>query len=83
MVVRACPRIYEPSARWGESPAAIVVPKEGASLSAQDVIDFCQGKLARYKLPRVVEFTDAIPRNPTGKILKRVLRDSFPGPAPE
>ena len=42
-----------------------------------------QGKLARYKQPRVVEFVDQIPRNPTGKVLKRVLRERFPGPAPE
>jgi len=43
----------------------------------------CQGKLARFKQPRSVEFVDVIPRNPSGKALKRVLREQFPGPAPD
>jgi acyl-CoA synthetase (AMP-forming)/AMP-acid ligase II len=72
-----------PSGKWGESPAAIVVAKPGETPSAPDVIAYCKGKLAGYKIPRVVEFVDEIPRNPTGKILKRILRDQFPGPAPE
>ena len=49
----------------------------------QDVLDWCGGKLARFKQPRSVHFVDEIPRNPSGKILKRVLREEFPGPAPE
>jgi O-succinylbenzoate-CoA ligase len=72
-----------PSQRWGESAAAIVAVKPGESVTAEEVIEFCQGKLARYKIPKVVAFIDVIPRNPTGKILKRLLRDQFPGPAPE
>jgi acyl-CoA synthetase (AMP-forming)/AMP-acid ligase II len=71
------------SDKWGESPAAICAPRPGETVSPEEVISFCRGKLAGYKVPRVVEFTDAIPRNPTGKILKRVLREQFPGPAPE
>jgi O-succinylbenzoate-CoA ligase len=74
--------IGQPSAKWGESPLAIVVRTDD-SLGAQDVLDHCQGKLARFKQPRTVEFVDEIPRNPSGKILKRVLRDQFPGPAAE
>jgi acyl-CoA synthetase (AMP-forming)/AMP-acid ligase II len=81
--VLECAVIGMPSARWGESAAAVVVAKPGASLSADELISFCQGKLARYKIPRVVELVDQIPRNPTGKVLKRVLRERFPGPAPE
>lgn len=73
--------IGQPSARWGESPLAVVV-KADPSLSADDVIAHCQGKLARFKQPAAVEFIDAIPRNPTGKVLKRLLREQFPGPAP-
>jgi acyl-CoA synthetase (AMP-forming)/AMP-acid ligase II len=69
------------SAKWGESPLAIVV-KQDEALSAEDVLAFCKGKLAPFKLPRGVEFVDEIPRNPTGKVLKRVLREQFPGPAP-
>jgi acyl-CoA synthetase (AMP-forming)/AMP-acid ligase II len=65
-----------PSEKWGESPLAIVV-RSDESVTADDVMAWCDGKLARFKLPKAVEFTDAIPRNPTGKILKRVLREQF------
>jgi acyl-CoA synthetase (AMP-forming)/AMP-acid ligase II len=71
-----------PSARWGESPKAIVVRSDN-SLTADEVIDWCDGRLARFKLPRAVHFVDVIPRNPSGKILERLLRDRFPGPAAE
>jgi acyl-CoA synthetase (AMP-forming)/AMP-acid ligase II len=74
--------IGQASAKWGESPLAIVVRTDD-SLSEQDVLDHCQGKLARFKLPRACTFIDVIPRNPTGKVLKRVLREQFPEPARE
>ena len=67
-----------PSQKWGESPLAVVV-KSDESITEQDVLEYCDGKLARFKLPKAVEFTDVIPRNPTGKILKRVLRDQYEG----
>ncbi len=54
-----------------------------AAPTSGEVIDFCHEKLAAYKVPCVVEFVDEIPRNLTGKILKRILREQFPGPAPE
>ena len=53
------------------------------NLQAQAILDYCQGKLARFKQPVAVEFLDEIPRNPSGKVLKRLLREQFPGPAPE
>jgi acyl-CoA synthetase (AMP-forming)/AMP-acid ligase II len=65
-----------PSEKWGESPLAVVV-KADESITAQQVLEYCDGKLARFKLPKLVEFTDVIPRNPTGKVLKRVLRDQY------
>ena len=65
-----------PSEKWGESPLAIVV-KGDEDLTAEDVLAYTDGKLARFKQPKGVEFTDVIPRNPTGKVLKRVLRDQF------
>lgn len=73
--------IGQPSERWGESPFAIVVSKR-AELTAAEVLQHCDGKLARFKLPRGAAFVDSIPRNPSGKVLKRVLREQFPGPAP-
>ena len=69
-----------PSEKWGESPLAVVV-KSDASITAQQVLEYCEGKLARFKLPKLVEFTDVIPRNPTGKVLKRVLREQYEGAA--
>jgi acyl-CoA synthetase (AMP-forming)/AMP-acid ligase II len=73
--------IGQNSARWGESPLAIVV-RTDAALNAAEVIEYCRGKLAGFKQPKGVEFIDEIPRNPSGKILKRVLREQFPSEAP-
>jgi len=53
------------------------VVKSDDDITAQQILEYCDGKLARFKLPRLVEFTDVIPRNPTGKVLKRVLRDEY------
>ena len=64
------------SAKWGESPLAVVVPKD-PTLTAEEVMAWCKGKLAPYKLVKAVEFVTEIPRNPSGKILKRVLREQF------
>jgi len=74
--------IGQPSEHWGKSPIAVVV-KADETLSEADVVRHCDGKLARYKLPKGVAFIDEIPRNPSGKALKRLLREQFPGPAPE
>ncbi len=73
--------IGQESERWGESPLAIVV-KSDAALTETDVLQYCQGKLARFKQPQQVVFVEEIPRNPSGKILKRVLREQFPATAP-
>ena len=53
------------------------------ALTADEILAFCQDKLARFKQPKAVEFTDIIPRNPSGKILKRVLREQYPADAAE
>ena len=73
--------IGQESERWGESPLAIVVKSDDA-LTEADVLNFCQGKLARFKQPQVAVFVDEIPRNPSGKILKRILREELNDPAP-
>ena len=72
--------IGQPSERWGESPFAVVVRKNEV-LEESDVLSFCDGKLARFKLPKGAAFVDVIPRNANGKVLKRDLRTQFPGPA--
>jgi long-chain acyl-CoA synthetase len=67
-----------PSPKWGESIKAIVVREPGhESLSAADVIASAKANLAGYKCPTSVDFVDVLPRNPSGKILKRVLRQQF------
>ena len=85
-VILAHPKVSEvavigqASERWGESPLAIVV-KGDDTLSEDEILNHCDGKLARFKLPKAVRFIDEIPRNPTGKVLKRVLRERYPEPA--
>ncbi|MEL0093405.1 MAG: long-chain fatty acid--CoA ligase, partial [Pseudomonadales bacterium] len=70
--------IGQPSEKWGESPFAVVVSKN-SSLNEAAVLEHCDGKLARFKLPKGAAFIDVIPRNANGKVLKRVLREQFPG----
>ena len=69
--------IGTPNEKWGEAVKAIVVLKKGESLTSEALIEWCGGKLARFKMPREVIFTDEIPRTPTGKVLKRLLREKF------
>jgi fatty-acyl-CoA synthase len=55
----------------------VVVPAAGAELDEKDVVEHCRGRLAGYKVPKYVVIADSLPKNPSGKILKRVLRDTF------
>jgi acyl-CoA synthetase (AMP-forming)/AMP-acid ligase II len=66
-----------PDDRWGETVKAIVVRAPGAELTEDELIEWSRGRLAGYKRPRSVDFADAIPRNPSGKILKRELREPY------
>jgi acyl-CoA synthetase (AMP-forming)/AMP-acid ligase II len=66
-----------PDEQWGETVKAIVVKKPAAELTAEELIDWSRSKLAGYKRPRSVDFADSIPRNPSGKILKRELRQPY------
>jgi fatty-acyl-CoA synthase len=66
-----------PHPKWQEVGMAIVVLKEGFTLSEEEVIEFCQGKLARYKIPKSVAFIDQLPRTAAGKVLKRELRQQY------
>jgi acyl-CoA synthetase (AMP-forming)/AMP-acid ligase II len=66
-----------PDERWGEAVKAVVVLKEGSHVSDRELIDACRSQIAGYKTPRSIDFVDELPRNPTGKILKRVLRERY------
>ena len=66
-----------PDDKWGETAKAIVVKKPGSELSEDELIDWSRDKLAGFKRPRSVDFIDVIPRNPSGKILKRQLREPY------
>ena len=65
-----------PDERWGEAVRAVVVLRRGAEASAEALVDFCRGRIADYKRPRSVTFLDALPRNPSGKVLKCELREA-------
>lgn len=87
-VLAACPEIQEAavigvaSQKWGETPLAIIVPAPGTSPTIETLKAYCKENLAGYKVPQLFELVDALPRNPSGKLLKPELRKRFPGPAP-
>ena len=68
-----------PHEKWQEVPAACVVLKPGATLSENELIEFCNARLARFKVPKAVYFLDELPKSGAGKILKTELRKSHGG----
>lgn len=66
-----------PSPRWGEEVKAIVVLRPGSGLEAEALIEFVREQIAHYKAPRSVDFVASLPRNPSGKVLKTVLRERY------
>ena len=72
--VREVAVIGMPDDRWGERPVAVVVLAESAALELPDLTDHCRKRLAAFKVPKQLIIRDSLPRNPSGKVLKRVLR---------
>ncbi|MEW6666980.1 MAG: long-chain fatty acid--CoA ligase [Thermodesulfobacteriota bacterium] len=72
-----CAVIGVPDDRWGEAVKAVVVLGTERQASEDEIIHFCRRNLAGYKKPRSVEFVSELPRNPQGKILKKVLREKY------
>lgn len=66
-----------PDEKWGESGLAVVVVKPASQLEESAILSHCKTALAKYKVPKGVVFTDVLPRNAAGKILKRTLREQF------
>ena len=75
--------IAQPSEKWGESPAAVVALEEGELLDMETLRSYCRGQIANYKIPKALEVVEKLPRTPTGKIQKHLLRKRYSGPAPE
>jgi len=67
--------VGRPDDRWGEVPVAFVVLRPDAAVSNRALLEHCGARLARFKVPKDITFLDALPRNPSGKVLKRELRD--------
>jgi len=79
-VIHSHPSVLEsavigvPDKKWGETVKAVVVLRDGARASPEEIIAFCKERLSSYKKPTSVDFVDELPRNPSGKVLKRELR---------
>jgi fatty-acyl-CoA synthase len=82
-VILAHPAILEAAVipvadqKWGEVPKALVVLREGASITEAQLIEFCRSQLAHYKCPHTVEVVDSLPKTGTGKVLKKNLRKQY------
>jgi acyl-CoA synthetase (AMP-forming)/AMP-acid ligase II len=69
-----------PDPEWGQEPRAIVVLKEGKSVSEDEIKEYCRSKLAGFKRPRSIVFIDTLPRNAMGKVLRKELREKYGQP---
>jgi len=69
-----------PDLSWGERVRAIVVPKPGETIDEKEVIEYCRSRMSGFKRPESVIIVDELPRNPLGKVLKRVLREQYNDP---
>jgi fatty-acyl-CoA synthase len=69
--------IGQPDEKWGEVGLMIVACKPGHSVNAEELLKFCAGRLAKYKIPKKVQFVDALPYSPYGKVIKAELRKQW------
>ena len=69
--------IGTPHPKWVEAVTAVVVPRKGATITEEDILALCKKELAGFKVPKSVIFVEALPKTPTGKILKRDMRDTY------
>ena len=82
-VLYSLPEVFEaavvgvPDEQWGEAVRAVVVLKPGQSLSAEAIIEHCGQSLAGFKKPRAVDFVQELPKNPNGKVVRRLIREAY------
>ncbi len=74
--------VARPDPRWGEVPVAYVVKRQGAEIAPADILALFDGRLARFKHPREVIITDALPKNALGKVLRYKLRETAAASSP-
>ncbi len=72
-----CAVVAAPDEKWGEVPKALVVLKPGQTATEEEMVAYCKANLAGFKVPKSIEFRDALPKGGTGKILKADLREPF------
>jgi acyl-CoA synthetase (AMP-forming)/AMP-acid ligase II len=75
--VANCAVVGVPDEHWGERVHAVVVLRPGAAATAEEIREHAKASVAGYKAPRTVEFVDGLPVSPTGKVLKRELRERY------
>jgi len=75
--VLECAVVAAPHEVWGETPAALVVLKEGLSITEAELLAHCKTQLVGFKVPKLLEIVDSLPKGGTGKILKRELRKRY------
>ena len=82
-VLQRHPKVLEaavigvPDAKWGETLLAFIVPRPGMEVTADEIMEFCEGKLAKFKVPRAINLVAELPKSPAGKVLKRILREPY------
>jgi acyl-CoA synthetase (AMP-forming)/AMP-acid ligase II len=72
-----CAVVARPHEEYGESIVAVATLNDGAQLTIDELREFCSARIAHYKLPHDLRIVDTIPRNPSGKILKRTVREQL------
>ncbi|MCB0056415.1 MAG: long-chain fatty acid--CoA ligase, partial [Caldilineaceae bacterium] len=72
-----CAVIGVPHEKWGETPKALVVLRQGMTATEQEIIGFCRQHIAHFKAPTSIDFVDALPRTATGKLQKFVIREKY------
>ena len=66
-----------PDEKWGQSVKALIIAAPGMDVTEEEIIEWCRGKMAGYRIPRSVDFVSEFPKTPTGKIKKKVLREQY------